>query len=513
MFLRGGAPGRVHLDYAPVEVSRGTVIAEARKALEAAEGMGNLAGRVEELGMALEAEDVSSQVEESAKATLEEVIAACEAWTSESAVRKYLIRRKYEARFEALSIAIDDRIREVAGRRRCSESRPSLGSSLRFLKSCNMTWRRVLERLETNDRDFCKLDAEDARRLATALETNTALKTLYVWGNKMGDEGAASLAAALEKNASLETLYLWSNRIGDEGASRLAKSLEKNKSLKCLTLSHIVLCHVITFGLRRTMIDVSMKAAILLESTPSDATRGLHERVAKLQAALKHQAVSAEALEVTKRTLDDVNDACGEWSRSSPLKKYINRTAFSARCTELEAALDRRVVEVTSTRVTTRDENPRPASCGKPMPSVGASDKFIKSCKMTWRRILERLERNDRDLTKLELKFCKLGPEDTCRLAVTLEFNTSLKVLYVWGTQIGDAGAGRLADVLEKNTTLEQLYLVSNRIGDKGALRLAAALENNTSLKCLTLSRNKLSQQAKRHLRTVAKKLGEKIVL
>ena len=44
----------------------------------------------------------------------------------------------------------------------------------------------------------------------------------------MGDVGAASLASAVEKNATLHTLYLNENSVGDAGAASLASALEKN---------------------------------------------------------------------------------------------------------------------------------------------------------------------------------------------------------------------------------------------------------------------------------------------
>ena len=69
-------------------------------------------------------------------------------------------------------------------------------------------------------------------KLATALETNTALTRLSLRHNKIGDAGAAKLATALEKNIVLTELDLTSNNIGDDAAAKLATALERNKKRK-----------------------------------------------------------------------------------------------------------------------------------------------------------------------------------------------------------------------------------------------------------------------------------------
>ncbi|KAJ8605798.1 hypothetical protein CTAYLR_000531 [Chrysophaeum taylorii] len=105
------------------------------------------------------------------------------------------------------------------------KARNELLPSERFVDSCKMTWRCILENLESND--VTKLDlARDGSVFSTP-------RVLY---NQIQDEGAARLAAALEKNASLQTLGLWFNQIGDDGAESLGASLEKNASLTELNL-------------------------------------------------------------------------------------------------------------------------------------------------------------------------------------------------------------------------------------------------------------------------------------
>ncbi|EOD17296.1 hypothetical protein EMIHUDRAFT_244151 [Emiliania huxleyi CCMP1516] len=76
-------------------------------------------------------------------------------------------------------------------------------------------------------------DAE-AAQLAEVLASGAAprLETLYLGGNKIGDEGCKALAAALGKEGAVPrletlTLFLGANRIGDEGCKALAAALKE----------------------------------------------------------------------------------------------------------------------------------------------------------------------------------------------------------------------------------------------------------------------------------------------
>ena len=49
-------------------------------------------------------------------------------------------------------------------------------------------------------------------------QANSVLETLYLNGNKIGDEGCGNLALALKGGSKLRELYLNGNNIKDEGA-------------------------------------------------------------------------------------------------------------------------------------------------------------------------------------------------------------------------------------------------------------------------------------------------------
>jgi Ran GTPase-activating protein (RanGAP) involved in mRNA processing and transport len=68
------------------------------------------------------------------------------------------------------------------------------------------------------------------------LHTNTTLKTLGLYHNRIGNEGATALAGMLHTNTTLKTLNLTGNTIGNEGATALAGMLHNNTTLESLRL-------------------------------------------------------------------------------------------------------------------------------------------------------------------------------------------------------------------------------------------------------------------------------------
>ncbi|KAJ8603231.1 hypothetical protein CTAYLR_003816 [Chrysophaeum taylorii] len=131
----------------------------------------------------------------------------------------------------------------------------------------------------------------------------------------------------------------------------------------------------------------------------------------------------------------------------------------------------------------------------KALPSHGASERFLKSCKMTWRRdavrLAESLEKNTL-LQTLDLGWNSIGAEGAARLAESLEKNRSLHKLNLLRNNICAEGAASLAKFLEKNTSLQTLNLSWNKVGYQGGARLAKSLEKNTSLQTLDLSCNSI---------------------
>mmetsp|Transcript_50126 Transcript_50126/g.119311 ORF Transcript_50126/g.119311 Transcript_50126/m.119311 type:complete len:357 (+) Transcript_50126:99-1169(+) len=82
----------------------------------------------------------------------------------------------------------------------------------------------------------CGLDCGNAAAIATALRSNSTLRSLSLECNRVGTLGARSFAETLLVNDELESLTLRQNVICKEGVVRLARALEENYSLRFLDL-------------------------------------------------------------------------------------------------------------------------------------------------------------------------------------------------------------------------------------------------------------------------------------
>jgi len=77
--------------------------------------------------------------------------------------------------------------------------------------------------------DGFAMRAEELIILAEALELNSTITTLNLWGSRIGIEGAKALAKALKKNSTLTTLNLGGNEMGKEGTQAIAAALPYSK--------------------------------------------------------------------------------------------------------------------------------------------------------------------------------------------------------------------------------------------------------------------------------------------
>ena len=90
------------------------------------------------------------------------------------------------------------------------------------------------------------MKTSDAVLLSFDLEFNTALKSVNLAGNSIGNAGAMSVCKALESNNTLEKLVFgearggvgYGNGISVEGAQALAKMLKVNRALKSVDLRY-----------------------------------------------------------------------------------------------------------------------------------------------------------------------------------------------------------------------------------------------------------------------------------
>ena len=96
----------------------------------------------------------------------------------------------------------------------------------------------VLERVTELSISHNKIGDNGIACIATALQTNTTMRTLYISECDISDMGAKSLARVLAVNRSLHDLSIKNNQIGDNGIAHISTALQTNNTLSTLTVGY-----------------------------------------------------------------------------------------------------------------------------------------------------------------------------------------------------------------------------------------------------------------------------------
>ncbi|KAI8598054.1 hypothetical protein EDD21DRAFT_407131 [Dissophora ornata] len=257
---------------------------------------------------------------------------------------------------------------------------------------------------------------EGALALSEALKTNTALTTLDLEKNSIGDEGTLALSEALKTNTTLTTLNLENNSIGNEGALALSEALKTNTALITLDLTNN---------------SIGEEGALALsEALKTNTVNSLY---------LGGNSIGNE----------------GALALSEALKTNTTLTTLNLESNSIyyEGALALSDALKTNTTLTTLHSRNN---------SIGNDGALALS---------ETLKTNT-TLTTLDLQFNSIGKEGALALSEALKTNTTLITLDLYYNSIGNEGALALSEALKTNTTLTTLDLGGNKIGNEGALAL-----------------------------------------
>jgi hypothetical protein len=74
--------------------------------------------------------------------------------------------------------------------------------------------------------------------ITDAMMANSALVSLNLSENAVGDEGTRIIAEALKTNPALSNIDISKNFVTSEGGGHIATALETNRSLSSLNISH-----------------------------------------------------------------------------------------------------------------------------------------------------------------------------------------------------------------------------------------------------------------------------------
>jgi Ran GTPase-activating protein (RanGAP) involved in mRNA processing and transport len=366
----------------------------------------------------------------------------------------------------------------------------------------------LLKRIEDNDRTLTtlglsheKLNDDDTKALAHALETNTSLTGINLSDNAIGDAGAKDLAHALETNASLTSINLYRNNIGAAGAKDLAHALETNASLTVIDLNSNAiraagakdLAHALEKNASLTVINLSSNA--IRAAGAKDLAHALETNTALTGINLSGNAIGdagakdlAHALE-TNASLTGIDlghnniGAAGAKDLAHALETNASLTGIVLYGNNIGDAGVKDLAHALETNTSLTVIRLGSSAIG----AAGAKD-------------LARALETNASLTVINLNSNAIGAAGAKDLAHALEKNASLTEIRLNDNNIGDAGAKDLAHALEKNASLTEIYLDSNNIGDAGAKELARALENNASLTEIYLGSNNIGDAGAKDL-------------
>jgi Ran GTPase-activating protein (RanGAP) involved in mRNA processing and transport len=288
--------------------------------------------------------------------------------------------------------------------------------------------------LTTLDLSYQKLNAEDAKDLAKALETNASLTSISLNYNDIGDAGAKDLAKALETNASLTSINLKGNQIGAAGAKDLAKALATNASLTSISLNYNEIGAEGAKALARALETNASLTAIDLRHGNAIGDEGAKALAHALETNASLTAVNLQSNDIGAAGAKDLAKALETNASLTAIYLWGNNKIGDAGAKALAKALE-----------------------------------------------------TNASLTVIDLTENAIGDAGAKALARALETNASLTEIHLWSNNIGTAGAKAIAHALATNASLTEMYLAGNTIGDVGTKAIARALETNASLTKINL--------------------------
>lgn len=307
---------------------------------------------------------------------------------------------------------------------------------------------------------FCKLDDEAADRIGHALRTNSSLKILNLWDNKIAAVGGEGLGKGLAHNSTLQELNLRTNNLGPKGALGLSKGIMQNNSIVRLHLRY----NWIGDAGAKALAAVMMSNATI---TDLDLSRN---RIGSDGAEYLMKAVRYnDTLRLLNMQLNTLQDKGGIFVGSALQQ--------NTRLTHLDL-MDCMIGD---------------AGCAAIFEALGAAThKSYETIGETKRR-RHKVAGMNNGIIWMHVGGNGIGELGSIQIGKALIHNKGITKLDVSRNRISNKGATFLAEALTKNSTLTDLMLKDNLIGDPGAQQLSVSVRTNRHIKALSLSANEMS--------------------
>ena len=330
----------------------------------------------------------------------------------------------------------------------------------------------LFEQISSNDANLGNveiryegLEDEECFRLGCALTTNWMVNTLDLTSNQLSGVGTSKILQGLQNASSrVSFLNISSNSVGLEGATAIGMLLNINTAIRMLNLHE---CNIGNDGL-------------VVLSNGLAANRSLDKLVLSKNQLNEDIALGAlgRALQTSKLTILDLSmNKLGSQGLQA-LDLHTNSTLETIELWGNGISITGGIFvsdTLSSLRSKIQNLNLRSNDLG----DIGAES------------IAFGLEYN-RSLRKMWLSSNHIGDEGATHLARALRGH-ALESIYLSCCDIGNEGAKAFAELLGDPTThLRVLDLYRNQIGDSGGDALAKAMNQNVSLHELNITYNRI---------------------
>ena len=336
-----------------------------------------------------------------------------------------------------------------------SETSVQAISGLTLVNRAPAPIRSLLPFLEDNAREVVVIDFSPSTffvnddtvwLLSQALRSNTAVRSINLSHNSIGDRGAAYLAAFLRQNVSVTQLDLSSNSIGNRGARALCDSLAVNRALQVVNLSNnaMGIDGVVTLKdvlrTNHTLRDINLKKTRVPEEFASEVLLACAVNRECLTVKTAYYSLHDNDATLFKLDLHNLTD-----------EHVIDDQSIRSICSVLRKKTFVRELDASGNKIGA-------AGCAE-LASVLADD----AC----------------GIMKLNLSDNPIDDAAAAELAKCFSQNDKLTDIDLRQTSITDAGAALLAKGVEMNSTLLAVHIPDDLQGNGVAL-----LRRNLALNC-----------------------------
>jgi Ran GTPase-activating protein (RanGAP) involved in mRNA processing and transport len=347
----------------------------------------------------------------------------------------------------------------------------------------------ALEYLDVSD---AKFGVDGLRDLLSAL-TPTAIKQLYVRGNKLDVEGGKLLAQFLTSNKSLVLLDTRGNNHLDDGIGPILATLEggdsaPNTSLRALDIG----ANQVKLPIFQQLSRVFATNTRLQEFSIWWSGRDFNVEAGLALAEGVRKNKSLVYLDVAMSFMDQLGlKAMAEAVLVHPTLKTVLFTSPHAPAGDICSQAIAELIE----KSTTLEEIEAY--------SMGIEDYGAKL-------LAQALQKNS-SLKVLRINNNQIFEEGIVELCKGLVFNQSLEVLWLNLNPMTEAAVAAIARLLVFNESIKELRLAECGLSTETSLGLAKALVHNASLQTLDLSMNEIDKDVWNAYFACYAELGKKI--